>query len=122
MDFTLESGRVLTVSMASFEDGNALRKAIYRCREEHHIPDFSSEDSIQILLCDDKVEEAIFACAKAAIYAGAKVNRNLFDEPVLKEDARADYFQIVSKIMEVNLKPFFRKVSSASSQQSIPHS
>lgn len=108
-EFTLKSGNKLVVSMAAFADGNALRKAVARCETK----DIHAEDSITRLLSDDDVEKCVFVCATSAIYEGAKVNRDLFDDAKLREAARGDYFEIFAKIMEVNLNPFFPKAPSA---------
>lgn len=112
-EFKLKSGNTLVVSMAAFEDGNALRKSVLRIMTKSGMQGFEDESAVQQLLCDDDVERNVFICAKAATYAGAKVDPALFDDPKLKEDARGDYFEIVSRVMGVNLNPFFRTASSS---------
>lgn len=112
-EFKLRSGNTLVVSMAAFEDGNSLRKSVLRCMTKSGVDGFQSEAAVQQLLCDDDVERQVFICAKAATYAGAKVDAALFDDAKLKEDARSDYFEIVARVMGVNLNPFFRTASSS---------
>lgn len=112
-EFKLKSGNTLAVSVAAFEDGNALRKAVTRCMAKAGLDGFESETSVQQLLCDDEVERLMFLCAKAAIYSGAKVDRGLFDDPKLAQQARGDYFEIVARVLGVNLNPFFQTASSA---------
>lgn len=110
-EFELKSRNKLIVSMAAFEDGNDLRKAVMRCMAKAGLDGFQSEEAVQQLLCDNDVERLMFSCAQAAIYAGAKVDKKLFDDPKLAEDARGDYFEIVSRVLGVNLNPFFRQAS-----------
>ena len=111
-DFKLKSGAALTVSMAAFEDGNELRKAVSRCQAKAGLDGFGNDSQVQVLLADDEVERRVFACRKSAIYEGAAVNKGLFDDPQLREKARGDFFEIVAKILEVNVNPFFQTVSS----------
>lgn len=112
-EFELKSGNKLTVSMAAFKDGNELRKAVIRCMAKSGLDGFESENSVQQLLCDDEVERRMFVCAQKAIYAGAKVNLDLFDDTKLGEAARGDFFEIVARVLGVNLNPFFPTASSS---------
>lgn len=113
-EFKLKSGNALVVSMAAFEDGNELRKAYTRCQLKSGLDGYESEQAVQGLLCDDEMERRVFECAKSATYAGAKVDRKLFDDTRLREDARGDYFEIFAKVLGVNLNPFFKNASSES--------
>lgn len=106
-EFKLKSGATLVVSMAAFQDGNGLRKAVARSAAVREPGDYIGEAAAQSLLADDGIEIWVFTCAKKAIYEGAKVSADLFDDPKLGAQARGDYFEIVSKILEVNLNPFF---------------
>ena len=116
MDFVLGSGAKLTVSMAAWQDMQALRKATTRCFLNAGMSASTKVDEVQtqMLLVDDDVERAVFQCAKSAIYEGAKVDAALFDDQKLKEKAVSDYFEIVAKVIKVNTDPFFRHASSAS--------
>ena len=116
-EFTLKSGAKLVASMAAFEDGNELRKAVARCMAKAGLDGFGTDTAVQALMADDEVERRVFACGNAASYCGAKVNRALFDNADLREKATGDYFEIVAKLLEVNLNPFFRTASSASTTQ-----
>ena len=115
-EFILKSGNPLVVSMSAFEIGNALRKAVARCLKDEADP--MSESALQKLASDDDVERQVFLCAQKALYKQVKVNQALFDDPQLGEAARGDYFEIFAKLLEVNLNPFFRQASSASSAPS----
>lgn len=106
MDFTLGSGAKLTVSVASFEIGNAIRKAAIKLGLENE----------RIFIADDEMERLFFEAAKSAIYDGARVDRRLFDDPKLGETAKGDYHEMFTKVLEVNLAPFFPRVSGSSTQ------
>jgi len=103
MDFVLKSGAKLTVSVSPFEIGNEMRKQ-FRVAAKSNID----------ILTDDKMEDLFFLAAQKAIYDGAKVNKALFDDPKLGEQARGDYDEIFEKVLEVNLTPFFSKISGLS--------
>ncbi|MDE2019610.1 MAG: hypothetical protein KGJ13_04665 [Patescibacteria group bacterium] len=103
------------MSPAPFKDANELRKAIFKCVNRAATLDLKSEGAVQALLSDDEVESRVFKCAEKAIYDGIKVNQALFDDPRSGEKARADYFEIFSKIMEENINPFFQTASLESS-------
>lgn len=106
-DFILKSGAMLTVSMAPFEIGIAIKKAHRRIGRADG--DF---------LSDDEMEKLFFQAAQSAIYRGAKLDRRLFDDHKLGEQARGDYDEIFEKVLEVNLAPFFPKASSSLSTSS----
>lgn len=110
-EFVLKSGATLVISMSPFEIGNELRKCVARCLRNES--DALSESALQKLISDNDVERQVFLCAQKAIYAGAKVNKDLFDDIKLGEQARGDYFEMFAKILEVNLNPFFQMASSA---------
>jgi|ERR1035437_1628200 hypothetical protein len=112
-EFTLKSGNKLVASCVSFKDGIATRDAVKRCLEAGKLLGLSDADSSQRIVDDIGVREMFFVCAKAATYAGAKVNEALFDDPALKDAARADYDEIVSKVLEVNVNSFFQQASSS---------
>jgi hypothetical protein len=112
MDFTLKSGAKLTVSMASFADGDELNDSVWECKKsfiERGLPiDLLAEDYFH----NPRVKAAVMNCSKSAIYENAKVDARLFDDPKLGVQARGDLYEIVAKIMEINLNPFFVHASS----------
>ena len=111
-EFITKSGAKLTVSMAAFEDGDALNDAVWDCKKafiERGLPtDLLTEDYLH----NPRVKAAVFACARAAVYEGAQVNAKLFDDLKLGVQARGDMYEIFAKVMEVNLNPFFVNASS----------
>jgi len=104
MDFVLKSGAKLTVSVSPFEIGNKMRKAFRRIGKVQGD-----------LLADDEMEDLFFLAAQKAIYAGSKVNKQLFDDLKLGEQARGDYDEIFENVLDVNLSPFFPKAASSAS-------
>lgn len=107
MEHKLRSGNLLVVSEAAFEDGIALRDAVKKCLEGGLLLGLSEADATKRIVDDVAVRALFFVCAKAATYAGAKVNKALFDDPQLKAAARGDFDEIVSKVLEVNVNSFF---------------
>lgn len=106
-EFELKSGNKLVVSEAPFGDGIRLRDAVKKCLEGGKILGLSDKESAQRIVDDLAVRELFFTCARAATYAGAKVDQKLFDDPALKIAARSDFDEIVGKVLEVNINSFF---------------
>lgn len=122
MEFTLESGAVLDVTMADFVDSNSLRKAIMRASKDFEIGkdvksikdiDFSGliKNLIEVAT-DDIVEATLFKCFKRVTYNKIKVTPSLFDDPENGLKAREDYHTICLKVIEVNCGPFFAQTLS----------
>ena len=119
MNFTLPSGGKLTVSESSYQDATALLKALTRCAKGLPLPKDFLEADITVMkdllveaMVSEEVDAAIFKCAERAVYDNVRVEKSLFDDPKLKENARADYFLILWHVVEVNCGPFFGKVFS----------
>ena len=119
-DYTLASGAKLHVSTASFEDANALVKALTRCAKGLAISDDPLKADIGVLkdvlveaISSDEVERALFKCMERVSYKDIKVSKALFDDPTIGDHAREDYFEICWKTVEANCGPFFVKAFSA---------
>jgi hypothetical protein len=110
--FEMPSRAVLEINPAPFVDAMGLNKAIIRCKKGLPVLPGISEIVQSEILASDDVEAALFKCAERAIYAGARVTRDLFDDEKLGPQARKDYYAIVSRIIEVNVSPFFEVASS----------
>lgn len=111
-DFKLKSGATLVVSMAAWEDGDALSDAVWECKKSFLQTGLDTALLVEEYIHNQRVKAAVMACAKAATYEGAPINAKLFDDPKLKEQARGDMYEIFAKVMEVNLNPFFVHASS----------
>ena len=119
MDFTLPTGSKLTVSESSYEDADALLKALLKCAKG--IPLAKDPMSMDVSVLKDafieaatspEVDQAIFKCAERAMYENVKVTKAIFDDPKIKDKARADRFLIQWHVIEVNCGPFFGKTFS----------
>lgn len=141
MDFTLGSGAKLTVSIAPFQDSLDLNKAILESIKglnlsgeflksnlksfnlsEIDLSDFKDLineliNKILSISTSEKVEKCIFKCAERATYENVRVTKDLFDDVKLGQKARADYYEICLKIIEVNCSPFFAKTFSGLKQR-----
>lgn len=124
----LESGAVLEVTMAPFEDAEALLEAVMQETESIQInlgadfgsfEDFLAQGGIKTelintvknavcrILGSRKVKDAIWICMKRATYNGLKITRETF-EP---EQSRADYITIAKEVLWFNLSPFFKSLA-----------
>jgi len=119
MDFTLPSGSKMSVSEASYADAIGLLKALMKTMKG--VPLAVDVVSLDVTVLKDalinagtspEVDAALFKCAERAVYENAKVTPALFDDPKLKDVARADYFVIFWHVIEVNCGPFFGKTFS----------
>ncbi len=119
MDFTLPSGSKMTVSEAAYVDARSLLNALLKCIEGVPLATDPTKMDVTVLkdalikgMTNQDVDEAVFKCAERAVYENVKVSRALFDDPKLKDAARADLFVILWHIVEVNCGPFFGKTFS----------
>jgi len=130
-EFTLPSGAKFFVTMAPFEDACVLRDAVIKEVRgqgitipqralEKDIESWKEDtelmsiflDKIMAVAASREVKDAIFRCFERCKYNEVKVSKDLFNDPKLEEQAREDYYPMCMRVMEVNLKPFFKKVSS----------
>lgn len=119
MDFTLPTGAKLSISEADYRSADALLKSLIRCTKGVPLPKNFLEADVTILkdilvdaIVSDEVDQAIFKCGERAVYENAKVTKDLFDDPKLKDRARQDRFLIFWYLIEVNCGPFFAKTFS----------
>ncbi len=123
MNKTMPSGAQLSVSAAPFEDAMALQDGVLNACKGVPMPGSLEDlmgmdatplkDAILAAATSKELREALFTCAKHAIYDGkVKVDRALFDDPILGEKARGDYYTIAWELIVVNCGPFFVKTFS----------
>lgn len=125
-EFTLPSGARLSVTPAPFEDVMDLKTAIGNAIGKFALssdfvnadmslsgiltdPTILSElaDKIKTVAISKDVRAALFKCFTRVTYNDVKVTRDTFDDPKSGDDARKDYYAICTKVIEVNLRPFF---------------
>lgn len=137
-DFTLGSGAKLWISLAPFADAKRLHDKLLQALVGRGVgnidlkafqdPDKAGSavmDALMQVASNKEVEDAIFDCAKRALYSHdgseasrSKVDRTLFDDPAAGEKAREDFYPICFKVIEVNLKPFLQAIFSVLKAQS----
>lgn len=125
MEFTTTNGKVeIKIEAASFKDAVNLKKAAMKALkdaglvnglninlgENANILNKLSEVLLNLDTSDD-FEKAVFGCLKYCIYdfmgKNIKITPQLFDDI---PEAREDYYEIVTKCCEVNLRPFFNSL------------
>jgi hypothetical protein len=124
----LESGAVLGLQIADFEDAIALHDAIAHELIGTKIEGFDLEqmspadlftkdlsafkDAILRVVSSKTVRDTLFACAASCTYQGpretspSRITRNTFQS----EGARADFYPVAGEVAVLNLAPFFKSL------------
>lgn len=126
MEFTTKNGhKNVKINEASWRDASLLKKEALKCLGNtsilNNIKDLKQlnttalfkEISKLIIGLDTSIEfeNAVMKCLSGCIYDNThKIDENLFNDI---QEAREDYYEIVSKCCEVNLRPFFKSLVSA---------
>ena len=124
---TLPSGAILEVTLASFEEGNALMKAVVKEVESLKISlgefsfkgfDINSEMSNEMIntvknyaarmISSEEIEVCLWKCIGRARYDNQPITKDLFE----KSERRVDYLIIMKEVMVYNLAPFFSGLGS----------
>lgn len=126
MEFITQNGGVaIEIKPASFKDACALRKAVSKSlmgqnllggADISNILDIKVDSIMQLLInidTSEDFEKSIQECLKVCIYdkggKNLRITSQLFDDI---ESAREDYYEIIIKCCEVNLRPFFKSLAS----------
>ena len=125
IEFTTKNGhKEVKINEASWRDASLLKKEALKClgntsilNDVKNLTQLNStvlfgEISKLIIGLDTSIEfeDAIMKCLSGCIYDGThKIDENLFNDI---PEAREDYYEIVSKCCEVNLRPFFKSLVS----------
>lgn len=127
MEFiTQNRQKEVIINIASFQNASNLRKAVMKSIVESDFAKGLDKGALESLsftsLLDvglklifnadisDTFEKAVFECLKVCLYDGNhKITSQLFDDI---PEAREDYYEIVSKCCEENLRPFFKSLVS----------
>lgn len=125
MEFITTNGKVeVKIEAALFKDAVNLKKAAMKALKDAGLLDGISinigentniiNKLSEVLLnldTSDDFEKAVFDCLKYCIYdfmgKNIKITPQLFDDI---PEAREDYYEIVTKCCEVNLRPFFNSL------------
>lgn len=125
MEFTTTNGKAeVKIEAASFKDAVNLKKTAMKALKDAGLVDglninIGENTNIlnklsEVLLNLDTSEEfetAVFGCLKYCIYDF--MGKNIKITPLLFDDipeAREDYYEIVTKCCEENLRPFFNSL------------
>lgn len=114
----------VVIKAASFHDAIGLKKAAAKCLLDAGVIKNLDFKGLEIASLFDKIaellfnaetsnefERALFECLKVCYIEENgiknKITAQLFDE---KPEIREDYYEIVAKCVEVNLRPFFKSL------------
>ena len=124
MEFTTQNGNVtIDIISASFKDACNLKKAVAKGLigkdlgfGSNSLMDIKLDSILQLLVdidTSDEFEKAVLECLKSCIYdkggKNLKITAQLFDDI---PEAREDYYEIITKCCEENLRPFFKSLAS----------
>lgn len=121
---TQNGGKTIEIKPASFQDAISLKKAVAKCLLDagvvknldlHGLELTSLIDKIaELLFCAEistEFEKALFDCLRVCYIEENgiknKITREIFDE---KPELREDYYEIITKCAEENLRPFFKSL------------
>lgn len=102
-EFTLKSGKKLTVTEASFEIAISLIEAI----KQSTIGMPAGAELSQAVFAFPSIRQALIPAFNSVLWGVHKVSPALFDDPKVGGEASLDYFEIVSRVIEVNYSRFF---------------
>ena len=135
MDITTQNGTEITIVPASTKSVFRLKREVIRhLKNKGFIDEIGNGNisglklsSVLDLIVDidssEEFEKAIFECLKVCIYDAngkrLKITEQLFDDI---PEAREEYYEIMTKCAEVNLRPFFKSLFTEFSNrlQTIP--
>lgn len=123
---TQNGNKNITIKTAGFQDAINLKKAVAKCLLDAGIVKNLELQGLELANLIDKIAEllfsaemsddfskAVFECLKYCYFeengVKNKITLQLFDE---KPELREDYYEIVSKCVEVNLAPFFKSLAT----------
>lgn len=121
---TQNGGKTIEIKPASFQDAINLKKAVAKCLLDAGVVKNLDVQRLELAALIDKVVEllfnaetstffemALFECLKSCYInengVKIKITPQLFDE---KPELREDYYEIVAKCAEENLRPFFKSL------------
>jgi len=135
-DITLKSGNVLKFSVASFIDSIRLTNIIAKAFSQRGLNiklDRDTELSFQGLfeknpdafikglmdvIFEEFVMDVVFKCAEKCIYVKKGVSMKVTAETFEDEEARKDFYEVMLKIAQENIKPFFGNLLTVLNQTS----
>ena len=132
MEFITKNGnKEVQINAASFQDAVKLKKTVMQCLLDAGIIKDINFDKLQNINTNDlfsklgelilnmdaseAFNKAVFSCLGSCIYNGFhKIDEKMFND---FPEAREDYYEIVVKCCEENLRPFFKSLVSELTQR-----
>lgn len=122
---TTNTQKKVIINPASFSEASTLKKEAMKCLSNAGLfknLDFASISTMEtskifgvlselIVSMDSSTgfENAVFDCLSRCSCDNKAITRQLFDD---NPELREDYYEIVAKCVEENLRPFFKSLSS----------
>lgn len=124
MEFITNNGqKKVIINTATFKEMCNLKKEAMKCIQQasevlNDLKDITTTGAldaiIKVLIAADTssdFEKALFECLKHCLYDEFyPINEKLFED---KPEAIEDYYEIVAKCIEENLRPFFKSLVTA---------
>lgn len=125
MEIITQNGqKTVGIKAAGFQDAINLKKAVAKCLLDAGVVKNLELQGLELANLIDKIAELLFSAETSNFFEKAlfeclkycyidengiknKITPQLFDE---KPELREDYYEIVSKCVEVNLSPFFKSL------------
>lgn len=118
-DITLPSGAVLHITLADFEDADALQTALIKSGRDLPITaDIANadvmvlKDAIITAATSPEVKVALFKCFERSTWNNQKINKALLNDPAHAEQIRGDYYFMAWEVIKANCSPFFVPIFS----------
>lgn len=111
---TMPSGKILCMTMANFQDGHRLLKAVAKEIENVKFTGdvFKEPDAIKNLVMraiySSEIEEALKPCLAKCNYDKRQITDEIFED----SKTRGDYLPVVKEVLIFNLTPFFGSLGS----------
>lgn len=110
-EVTLPSGKVLSITLAPFEDAKELQQALLEEVKTLSVdPTGNMADLYKDLFCagfsSKKVEKALMKCMNRVTYDGVRIDKDTW-EP---EEARGDYMPTCVEVGKANILPFLKSL------------
>lgn len=126
MDFiSTNTKKKIVINPASFSEASALKKEVMKCLSKANIlreidfSKFSTTDINKLFTAISELiinadsspdfEDAVFSCLGRCSCDNISISKQLFDD---QPELRADYYEIISKCCEENLRPFFKSLTT----------
>lgn len=110
---TMPSGAILDMTLADFEIGYNLVKAVSKEIEGLRLQSGTADmelikNVIMRVIYADGINSALKPCFERCTYNKKKITSATFED----ENSRGDYLSVVKEVLVYNLTPFFKNINS----------